>query len=847
MKKTAMFVLMGNIALAQSFFVPTDYRGAFAPAPTVMWTNNWTNWDPQNTVYPAPTVIVTSNISVNTTWTSGNVYLLKGQIYVKAGATLTIQPGTIVMGDKASTGAGLFITKGSKIMAQGTALQPIIFTSNQAIGSRAIGDWGGVILLGKASNNQPGGIANIEGIAPNTDTEFGGGLSPEDNDNSGTMQYVRIEWGGYIYAPGKEINGLTFGSVGSGTTIDHIQVSFTNDDAFEWFGGTVNCRYLVSYRNLDDDFDTDFGFRGNIQFGLSVRDPNIADAPAVSTSEGFESDNDASGSTATPQTAAIFSNITLIGPYRGNPTAVVAPGYRRGVRMRRNTGLKIYNSIFMDHVRGVHIDGALCEGNAQGGILKFKNNLLAGNSPGKVTEVNVGSSFNIQTWFSANQNDSLTSSTGILIAPYSYVNPDYRPTSASPALKNIDYTDIALAGNVLFAPTVTSKINYCIGTIATPLTANTSNLSNILKWYSVPTGGISSIIAPTPLTVAAGTYTYYVAQANTLGFEGPRVIISVIVNSLPVIPTISTNGKTSFCIGDSVILTSNYSIGNNWSNASKTNTITVSSTGSYSVTKVDSNGCQSTSIPVNINVSNAPLPTVAILGSTILCTGQEVTLMASKSDSYLWSPGGQTTQNITVSAANAYNVSTTNANACNGVGKSTNTLITVNSAPTAIASVDSIVGNIVTFKNTSTGATAYSWDFGDASNSSAQLPVHAYASNGNYKVQLIASNGTCSDTTTFNTPIALGVTELEKITSINLYPNPITTDAAINISLTERTAIVIKVYTITGEMVTTLFNGEMNSGINVVNIDVANLQAGVYFTEIASINAKKIVKMVIMK
>src|ERR1043165_2767784 len=329
--KTALFALLSNFALAQSsFFVPTTYRGAFAPAPTAMWTDTWTNWDPQNVVYPTPTVTITSNISVNTTWTSGNVYLLQGPIYVKAGATLTIQPGTIIMGDKASTGAGLLITKGSKIMAQGTAAQPIVFTSNQAAGARAIGDWGGVILMGKAGNNQPGGIANIEGLAPTTDTEFGGGASPDENDNSGVMQYVRIEWAGYVYAPNKEINGLTLGSVGSGTTIDHIQVSFCNDDGFEWFGGTVNCRYLVSYRNLDDDFDTDFGFRGHIQFALSVRDPLIADARAVSPSEGFESDNDATGSTATPQTAAQFSNITLIGPYRGNTASTIATGYRRG-------------------------------------------------------------------------------------------------------------------------------------------------------------------------------------------------------------------------------------------------------------------------------------------------------------------------------------------------------------------------------------------------------------------------------------------------------------------------------------------------------------------------------------
>ncbi len=140
---------------------------------------------------------------------------------------------------------------------------------------------------------------------------------------------IRIEFAGYAYQPDKEINGITFGSVGSGTVIDYIQVSFANDDAFEWFGGTVNCKHIVSYRNLDDDFDTDFGYRGKVQFGLIIRDPFIADQSAGSTSEGFESDNDGSGSNNGPKTAAVFSNITAIGPLRGNLQATIDPKFRR--------------------------------------------------------------------------------------------------------------------------------------------------------------------------------------------------------------------------------------------------------------------------------------------------------------------------------------------------------------------------------------------------------------------------------------------------------------------------------------------------------------------------------------
>jgi hypothetical protein len=438
---SALFASLGTLA-AFGQFEQTTYRGAFAPAPAPMWTDGWANWNPQNTEYGTPNQTITANITTNTTWTAGNVYLLQGQIYVKNNATLTIEPGTIIMGDKAIQGSGLFITKGAKLMAKGTQNAPIVFTSNQPVGSRASGDWGGVILLGKAANNQTNGIANIEGLAPTTDTEFGGGMTPDNSDNSGAMTFVRIEFPGYAYQTDKEINGLTFGSVGAGTEINFIQVSFSNDDGYEWFGGTVSPRHLVSYRNLDDDFDTDFGFSGTMQFGLIVRDPNIADNPAVSTSEGFESDNDASGSTNNPQTNATFSNVTAIGPFRGSTANTVAAGYKRGARIRRNSALDIRNSLFMDFRTGIHIDGAACESNATNGLILYKNNIVAGNITGKVTEVNAGSTFGIQAWFAAGMNDSIASTAGILVTPYNFLTPDYRPAASSPLLTGSDFTGI---------------------------------------------------------------------------------------------------------------------------------------------------------------------------------------------------------------------------------------------------------------------------------------------------------------------------------------------------------------------------------------------------------------------
>jgi PKD repeat protein len=505
------------------FFIPTTYRGAFAPAPNAMWTDKWTEWNPQDKAYGTPNTDVSANITTNTTWTADKIYHLKGVIYVKNGATLTIQPGTVIMGDKALPNSCLIITKGSKLMALGTAAAPIVFTSNQPAGQRGSGDWGGLIILGKASNNNISGTANIEGLAPTTDTEFGGGLTPDDADNSGTIQYVRVEFGGYIFQTDKEINGVTFGAVGSGTTFDHVQVSFSNDDAFEWFGGTVNCKYLVSYRNLDDDFDTDNGFGGHIQFGVSVRDPQIADNPSVSTSEGFESDNDASGSTANPQTRALFSNMTLIGPYRGNTSSTIATGYRRGARIRRNSALKIFNSIFMDHPNGIFVEDPLAEANATNGLLKFSNNILAGNLPGKVCEVKAGSTFDIRAWFGVSHNDSVASTAGILATPYNFYAPDYRPAASSIALAGADFFDPVFSGLIANSQKPEATFTYTQDTISGSLKMNFTNTTDekgnaVAYAWDFGVAGATSSAKDTAYTyVTSGIYTVTLIAYSAVG------------------------------------------------------------------------------------------------------------------------------------------------------------------------------------------------------------------------------------------------------------------------------------------------------------------------------------------
>ncbi len=306
-------------------------------------------------------------------------YNLKGWVYIANGAQLTIEPGTIIKGDK-STKAALVAERGGKLIAQGTSSSPIIFTSAQAPGSRKPGDWGGIILCGKAKNNQT--EMQIEG-GPRT--KHGGN---DDADNSGILSYVRIEFAGYPFEKDKEINGLTFGSVGSGTQIDHIQVSYSNDDSYEWFGGSVCCKYLIAYKGWDDDFDTDDGFSGKVQFGLAVRDSKIAD---TSQSNGFESDNCADGSLVSPYTSAVFSNITFVGPKYDpsfqntsdyitggnmNPNNGSALGkFQAAMQIRRNSRLNCYNTLAIGFPIGLLLDNQ--KGDTQGaatkGLLNLKN------------------------------------------------------------------------------------------------------------------------------------------------------------------------------------------------------------------------------------------------------------------------------------------------------------------------------------------------------------------------------------------------------------------------------------------------------------------------------------------
>jgi hypothetical protein len=309
-----------------------------------------------------PVVDVTGDITASRTLTADTTWRLKNLVSVKAGATLTIEKGTTIVG-ASNTQAILLVETGAKIMAEGTANEPIIFTSEEQPGRRVAGDWGGVILLGKAPINVPGGTATVEGILKNGSTTSYGGTDPEDN--SGVLRYVRIEYAGVVLSTDNEVNGLTFAGVGRGTKVDHIQVRHALDDCFEFFGGTVDAHHLICQYNQDDGFDTDNGYSGRLQFLVLQQDPNHP-----GEDNGFESDNDATGTANTPLTGPTVFNATMCGKNTDPESA------QYGALIRRNSGGSYNNIIWNGFEAGLDVRDKSTADRATAGTFSIKGSLF---------------------------------------------------------------------------------------------------------------------------------------------------------------------------------------------------------------------------------------------------------------------------------------------------------------------------------------------------------------------------------------------------------------------------------------------------------------------------------------
>lgn len=333
--------------------------------------------------------ILTGPITANRTLSTDTVYTLSGYVKVQNGVTLTIPAGTTIVGDTTQPGSSLWILRGAKIDAQGTATAPIVFTSARSAGNRKPGDWGGLIIIGNGMINRTPGPILTEGGAAGQAEDYSGGT--DNDDDSGTLRYVRIEFAGFDISngAGQELNSLSSYAVGRGTTYEYLQTMSGLDDSYEFWGGAVDTRYLVSYEAGDDHYDWTEGYQGRNQFLIALQTQRLVPAPGTgvfsSDPRGFEGDGcdpAVSGCTLTttsgsqPYSMPVWANFTLIGP---GPVADI-PADGNGAVLRRGTGGTLFNGI-MGRWKGIAIDvrDDLTSNHITTDSLNFANLILAQN------------------------------------------------------------------------------------------------------------------------------------------------------------------------------------------------------------------------------------------------------------------------------------------------------------------------------------------------------------------------------------------------------------------------------------------------------------------------------------
>jgi hypothetical protein len=307
-----------------------------------------------------PVVVVTGEVTGTENWTSNFYYVLRGAVFVVEGATLNIQAGTRVIGEAGSVGT-LIVLRGGRLNALGTREQPVVFTSDQPVGSRARGDWGGLIINGRAPVNIEGG----QGLGE-ADTGVYGGDNP--NDDSGIMRYVRVEFAGVEFSPDNELNGIAFQAVGRGSTYEHIQVHMNRDDGLEWFGGTADIKYAVVSNAADDSFDWTFGWTGRAQFIALHQRSDDADW-------GIEADNNEFNNNLLPRSNPQIYNMTICGDPDRNEGAESV----RAVLFRRGTGVTFRNFIIAgSKTLGMQIDGTSTTAQVDNGTTQIGAGVIFG-------------------------------------------------------------------------------------------------------------------------------------------------------------------------------------------------------------------------------------------------------------------------------------------------------------------------------------------------------------------------------------------------------------------------------------------------------------------------------------
>ncbi|MBM4184219.1 MAG: hypothetical protein FJ207_08315 [Gemmatimonadetes bacterium] len=417
---------------------------------------------------PGPqAAVISANITANRTLYADTVYTISGFISVGNGATLTIQPGTVIQGDYNVLGSSLFILRGAKIDAQGTSAAPIVFTSSRPVGQRQAGDWGGLIIVGNGIINRTGTI-QLEGTgtgASNPAINYSGGT--DNADDSGTLRYVRVEFAGYATAADAELNTFTFAAVGSGTELEYLQALSGLDDSYEFFGGAVDAKHLVSYDAGDDHFDMSEGYVGRLQYLIAYQTRqiiprtgagNVSADPQGIENDGCNGAGCANGQNTTPYTIPLVANFTLVGPADG-----VFSGTSGGIGMmlRRGTG-------------GYYVNGVLARWERAGISLRDQSTIDRSNAGDllvrNVHVADVGATF--QTGGSSVQGTLDTTTNSIVAGTETALTQLFAAAPTSPTSgAQLDWTpatsaSIATGGLATFTGAVATKAGtYVTGTV----------------------------------------------------------------------------------------------------------------------------------------------------------------------------------------------------------------------------------------------------------------------------------------------------------------------------------------------------------------------------------------------
>ena len=489
-----------TVAAAQVTSGTTRYNATITGSPATVTSSATATVTVAYAVTPNPTVVLSGSIAANRTLTPDTNYVLRGFVYVNSGATLTINAGTRIVGDTTALGSALFVLRGARIVANGTEAAPVVFTSQRAVGNRSPGDWGGLIIVGNARNNRTGNIivegsdGSVVGANPGGVVYTGG---TNDADNSGTLRYVRVEFAGYATLTDAELNSFTFAAVGSGTTFEYLQSLAGLDDAFEWFGGTVDGKYLVSYEAGDDHFDTSEGYRGRNQFLIAMQSTFLtprAGAGAVSSDpQGFEVDGCNGGGCVAPaggnaQSAGAadglwnmnqFANFTVIGA----PAGVTTPSSGGvGMVLRRGTGGHYINGVVARWPqRAISLRDSTSNNRFQADSLIVRN-LYVAETPAGFDPV--GTNFGQETAFAARNSDITVAAGTVTTASLFTALPTVSATTRGADFDWSPAANSPIASGGLSAFTGVPRIAARAGTFITPTAYRGAAAPGGTKWWA---------------------------------------------------------------------------------------------------------------------------------------------------------------------------------------------------------------------------------------------------------------------------------------------------------------------------------------------------------------------------